>query len=71
MRSLLLLLLGLVAGAVLFHLYYLGLTPTHRCAWDHPIDASAHDACVSRASFTGYANGARKALDHLIDDVSH
>lgn len=71
MRSLLLLLLGLVAGAALFHLYYLGLSPTKRCGWDHPIDGSARDACVTRASFTGYAKGARKALDSLIDDVSH
>ena len=71
MRSLLLLLLGLVAGAVLFHVYYLGLSPTKRCGWDHPIDGSARDACVSRATFSGYAGNARKALDNLIDDVSH
>lgn len=71
MRSLLLLLLGLVAGAALFHLYYLGLSSTKRCGWDHPIDGSARDACVARATFTGYAQGARKALDSLIGDVSH
>lgn len=71
MRSLLLLLLGLVAGAVLFHVYYLGLSPTKRCGWDHPIDGSARDACVSRATFSGYARTARKALDNLIDDVNH
>jgi len=71
MRSLLLLLLGLVAGAMLFHVYYLGLTPAKRCGWDHPLDRGARDACVSRATFTGYANGARKALDNLIDDLDH
>jgi hypothetical protein len=71
MRSLLLLLLGLVAGAVLFHVYYLGLAPAKRCAWDHPLDHDARNACVARVTFAGYANGARKALDNLIDDVSH
>ena len=71
MRSLLLLLLGLVAGAALFHVYYLGLAPTSRCVWDHPVDHDARNACVARATFTGYANGARKALDHLIDNVDH
>jgi hypothetical protein len=71
MRSLLLLLLGLFAGAVLFHLYYLGLAPANRCAWDHPLDRGAREACVSRATFAGYAIGARKQLDHLIEDVSH
>ncbi|MDH7640356.1 hypothetical protein [Sphingomonas oryzagri] len=71
MRSLILLLFGLVAGAVLFHVYYLGLAPTARCGWDHPIDGQARKACVATATFTGYANGARKALDHLIDDVDN
>ena len=71
MRSLFLLLLGLVAGAALFHVYYLGLAPAKRCAWDHPLDGGARDACTARATFAGYANGARKQLDHLIDDVSH
>jgi len=71
MRSLLLLLLGLVAGAALFHAYYLDLSPTSRCLWDHPVDHGARNACIARAAFTGYASGARKQLDHLIDDVSH
>lgn len=71
MRSLLFLMLGLFAGALLFHVYYLGLAPASRCSWDHPLDSHARDACVARASFTGYATGARKALDHLVDDVSH
>jgi hypothetical protein len=71
MRSLLLLLLGLVAGAALFHVYYLGLAPAKRCGWDHPLDRPARDACAARASFAGYASGARRQLDHLIEDVSH
>jgi hypothetical protein len=71
MRSLLFLILGLFAGAMLFHLYYSGLAPTSRCHWDHPLDSHARDACVARATFTGYATGARKALDNLVDDVSH
>ncbi len=69
MRSIVLLLLGLIAGAALFHAYYLRLTPSARCGWDHPLDGQAQKACVATATFTGYANGARKALDHLIDDV--
>lgn len=69
MRSLFLLLLGVVAGAVLFHLYYVGLPPVARCGWDHPLDRQARKACVATAAFSGYANGARRALDHLIDDV--
>ncbi len=71
MRSLLLLLLGLLAGAALFHVYYLGLAPAARCPWDHPLDRGAREQCEARATFTGYANGARKQLDHLIEDVSH
>lgn len=71
MRSLILLLLGLVAGAALFHIHYLGLAPAARCGWDHPLDDQARKACVATATFTGYAKGARKALDHLIDDVDH
>ena len=71
MRSLLLLLIGLLAGAALFHVYYLRLAPPKRCAWDHPLDRGAREACVSGATFAGYASGARKQLDHLIEDINH
>lgn len=71
MRILIALLIGLVAGAACFHVYYLGLDPAPRCGWDHPIDHDAREACEARATFKGYAGGARKKLDDLVGQISN
>jgi len=73
MRALILLLVGALIGAAVFHLYYLRLSPPARCGWDHPIDARAKATCVAAttASAHGYAAKARRDLDSLIGQVSH
>ncbi len=45
MRNLVLLLIGMMLGAALFHVYYLRLDPLARCSWDHPLDAEAKARC--------------------------
>jgi len=74
MRSLILLAAGALLGAVLFHVYYLRLSPPARCGWDHPIDAQARAACrevAPAAGAHGYAAKARHDLDSLIGRVAH
>lgn len=69
MRSLLLILLGAVGGAALFHAYYLMMTPQGRCGWDHPFDDPGKASCIARAQqagFAGYGKAARHQMDHLI-----
>jgi hypothetical protein len=66
MRSFLLILIGALVGAALFHLYYVRLAPEGRCGWDHPLDDRAKAACVSQASFTGYGKAARHEMDDLV-----
>lgn len=70
MRSFLLLLLGALAGAALFHAYYVTMAPTARCGWDHPFDDRGRSACVAQASFQGYGKAARHELDDLIGSVT-
>jgi hypothetical protein len=71
MRSFLLLLVGALAGAGLFHAYYVNLSPGSRCGWDHPFDDRAKAACVAQASFKGYDRTERREMDDLIGRVSH
>ena len=50
MRNLVLLLIGIMLGAALFHVYYLRLDPLARCSWDHPLDAEAKARCRDAAA---------------------
>ncbi|WBO20792.1 hypothetical protein [Sphingomonas abietis] len=70
MRVLIVFALGLLLGAAGFHVYYRSLSAPQQCGWNHPLDRSARDACEQRATFTGYAKGARRQLDNLIGDLS-
>jgi hypothetical protein len=86
LRSLILLLIGAVIGAVLFHVYYLKLDESSRCGWDHPLSEQLAAKCrlgveppssddVKRTSTAGsksggYAKRARHELDDLIGNVS-
>ncbi len=71
-RTLIVMLIGGVLGAAIFHLYYLRLDRESRCAWDHPLDQQARTQCreadVSE-KVHGYATKARKELDSLIGNV--
>ena len=72
MRTLIVLLLGGVLGAALFHLYYLRLDREHRCAWDHAFDERAQTQCREAGvgeKVSGYATKARRELDNLIGNV--
>lgn len=74
MRNLVLLLIGMMLGGALFHVYYLRLDPLARCSWDHPLDAEAKARCRDAAAATsvhGYAVKARRDLDSLIGRVAH
>jgi hypothetical protein len=74
MRTLILLLVGALLGAVAFHAYYLRLAPAARCGWDHPIDEEARASCRAASAATGahgYAAKARHDLDTLIGRVAH
>jgi hypothetical protein len=74
MGRLLLLLIGALAGAALFHIYYRVLEPAARCGWDHPLDQGARSACRTEAatpSATGYSPKARHELDDLVGKVTH
>ena len=71
-RALILLLLGGVLGAVLFHVYYLRLARESRCGWDHPLDQQAQARCRDAEvgeKARGYATKARRELDNLIGNV--
>jgi hypothetical protein len=86
LRSLIFLLIGAVAGAALFHVYYLRLEPRDRCGWDHPRSAQLRTKCQSIVDSSaandegaittagskagGYAKRARHELDDLIGNVS-
>jgi hypothetical protein len=70
MRVLIVFVLGLLLGAAGFHVYYHAQSAAKQCGWDHPFDRNARDACEARATFTGYAKGARKQLDSLIGNLS-
>ena len=73
MRSLIVLLVGVLLGAATFHLYYLRLAPDARCGWDHPLDAGARARCRTAAAaldLHGYAVKARRDLDSLIGRVA-
>jgi hypothetical protein len=86
LRTLIMLLIGAIAGAILFHAYYLKLNSYDRCAWDHPYSAGSRTACrlgagqvLTHASATiseggpkarGYGKRARHELDDLIGNVS-
>ncbi len=52
MRNLVLLLIGMMPAAALFHVYYLRLDPLARCSWDHPLDAEAKARCRDAAAAT-------------------
>jgi hypothetical protein len=69
MRLLLVFLVGMAAGAVLFHWAYLGLPPTGRCLWDHPLDKGARESCEQQATFKGYGTNARRQMDDLIGNL--
>lgn len=69
-RNLVVLLVGALIGAALFHAYYLRLPAQTQCAWDHPLDGGARRACVL-ARQIGYPAGARAALDDLVGRISH
>jgi hypothetical protein len=75
LRSLLVLVVGAVLGALVFHLYYLHLAPAERCGWDHPLAdearSSCRDASAIPAGFHGYEKRARHDLDDLVGKVSH
>jgi hypothetical protein len=71
MGRLLLLLVGAILGAALFHTYYRGLEPAARCHWDHPLDRQAREACVAAATtHAAYSAKARRELDDLVGNVS-
>jgi hypothetical protein len=71
MRSFLLVLFGALAGAGLFHAYYVNLSAASRCGWDHPFDDPAKAACIAQANFKGYGKNERREMDDLIGRVSH
>jgi hypothetical protein len=71
MRSFLLALLSALAGAGLFHAYYVNQPAGSRCGWDHPFDDRARAACVEQASFKGYGKAAIRQMDDLVGSVSH
>ncbi|WP_019832942.1 hypothetical protein [Sphingomonas sp. PR090111-T3T-6A] len=74
LRSFVLLVVGALLGAALFHLYYVGLSPEKRCGWDHPFDDRAKALCsepAPAAAAAGYGRKARHDLDGLIDNVSN
>ena len=74
LRSLLLLVVGALLGAGLFHLYYVGLGPDARCGWDHPLDDHAKALCrepARVATTPGYGRKARHEMDGLIENVSN
>ena len=69
LRTLIILLLGGVLGAGLFHLYYLRLDRESRCSWDHPLDQPARTLCLQAdggEKVRGYDTKARRELDNLI-----
>jgi len=73
-RTLILVLLGAVCGAALFHVYYLQLDTERRCGWDHPLDAQARTLCREAGvaeKVRGYAAKARHELDNLIGNVAN
>jgi hypothetical protein len=73
MRTFILLLLGGICGAALFHAYYLHLDRESRCAWDNPLDQPARTRCQATDTVEkphGYAPKARRQLDDLIGDVA-
>lgn len=70
LRSLLLLLVGILIGAFAFHAYYLGLGAGQRCGWDHPLDDSGKAACRAAASGAGYTSEARRDMNSLINEVA-
>ena len=73
LRSLVVLAVGAVLGAVLFHAYYVGLDPAARCGWDHPFDDRARALCHEPAPTTAapsYGRKARRDLDGLIANVT-
>ena len=72
-RTLIVLLIGGVFGAALFHLYYLRLDRESRCGWDHPLDQQARTQCRDAdvgEKIHGYATKARRELDNLIGNVA-
>jgi hypothetical protein len=58
-----------LAGAALFHGFYLSLSPLQRCRWDHAFDAHARAICEERSAAT-YGAHAREQMDELIDRVA-
>jgi hypothetical protein len=74
LRSLVLLVIGALFGAALFHFYYVGLGSEARCGWDHPLDDHAKALCrepAPVATTPGYGRKARHDLDGLIENVSN
>ncbi len=74
LRNLVLLLVGALLGAALFHVYYVGLAPEARCGWDHPFDDRAKAQCLGTqptATTPGYGRKARHEMDGLIANVSN
>lgn len=73
LRSLVLLLLGALIGAAVFHLYYRGLEPSKRCGWDYPFDDHGRGLCLQggpAAATPGYGRKARHEMDGLIANVA-
>jgi len=73
MRTLLILIAGVVIGATAFHAYYLRQSQSDRCIWDHPLDEGARSICRVMRSGPPAADqdpAARQEMDRLIENVS-
>jgi hypothetical protein len=71
MGRILLFVIGAIVGAALFHVHYLGLEPSARCGWDHPLDGQARSACRAAATpVATYTTKARHELDDLVGNVA-